>query len=45
LARVFGADLIIVGNGHATRVQRFLNGSVRDEIVRTADVPVLVAHE
>jgi nucleotide-binding universal stress UspA family protein len=45
LARVFGADLIIVGNGPATRVQRFLNGSVRDEIVRTANVPVLVAHE
>jgi len=45
LARVFGADLIVVGNGSATRVHRFLNGSVRDEIVRSASVPVLVAHE
>jgi nucleotide-binding universal stress UspA family protein len=45
LARVFGADLIVCGTGPGTRIQRFLNGSVRDEIVRTASVPVLVAHE
>lgn len=45
LARAFAADLIVVGTRPASRVERFLNGSVRDEIVRTADVPVLVAHE
>jgi nucleotide-binding universal stress UspA family protein len=45
LARVFGADLIVCGNHPSTRVGRFLNGSVRDEIVRTAGVPVLIAHE
>lgn len=45
LARVFGADLIVCGNGASSRVQRFLNGSVRDDIVNAASVPVLVAHE
>lgn len=45
LTHVFGAELIVCGSGPKSRVMRFLNGSVRDEIVRTADVPVLVAHE
>jgi nucleotide-binding universal stress UspA family protein len=43
LANELHADLIVIGNQPRTRVQRFLCGSTRDEIVRTATVPLLLA--
>jgi nucleotide-binding universal stress UspA family protein len=38
-----GADLIVIGTDHRTRVGRVLLGSVADKVVRGATVPVLVA--
>jgi nucleotide-binding universal stress UspA family protein len=37
-----GADLIVIGNTPASRLHRFFNGSVRDELVATCSQPVLV---
>jgi nucleotide-binding universal stress UspA family protein len=38
-----GADLIVVGSHSATRLERFLLGSVAERVVRYAHCPVLVA--
>lgn len=45
LADVYAADLIVVGSRPSGKWHRFLNGSVRDEIVRDSDIPVLVAEK
>jgi nucleotide-binding universal stress UspA family protein len=42
VADAFAADLILIGNQHRSRLHRFLNGSVSDDVVRAAEVPVLV---
>jgi nucleotide-binding universal stress UspA family protein len=38
-----GADLVVVGSHSATRMERFLLGSVAERVVRYAHCPVLVA--
>lgn len=38
-----GADLVVVGSHSATRLERFLLGSVAERVVRYAHCPVLVA--
>lgn len=43
LAGLFSTDFVVIGNRPSSRAHRFLNGSVRDEIVRTSSLPVLVA--
>jgi nucleotide-binding universal stress UspA family protein len=43
MATELNADLIVIGNQPRDRVLRFLCGSTRDEIVRTATIPVLLA--
>jgi nucleotide-binding universal stress UspA family protein len=42
-AEGIGADLIVIGNAPSEKIYRLLNGSMRDEIVRTSSRPVLVA--
>jgi nucleotide-binding universal stress UspA family protein len=42
-AEGIGADLIVIGNAPSEKIYRLLNGSTRDEIVRTSSRPVLVA--
>jgi len=42
LARVIGADLIVVGTHGARGVERMLLGSVADKVIRGASQPVLV---
>jgi nucleotide-binding universal stress UspA family protein len=44
-ARGRGAELIVIGNRPAEKAHRLLNGSVRDEMVRTCPLPLLVAPE
>jgi nucleotide-binding universal stress UspA family protein len=41
-AQGLGADLVVIGNRPAGKIQRVLNGSVRDEIVRTCPLPILI---
>lgn len=41
LADALAADLVVIGNQPTTRMHRFLNGSIRDAIVRTSKIPVL----
>jgi nucleotide-binding universal stress UspA family protein len=43
LARAFAADLVVIGNRPSPKLHRILNGSVRDELVRSATLPILVA--
>jgi nucleotide-binding universal stress UspA family protein len=43
-ARNQGADLIVVGSHGRRGWRRFLVGSVAEEVVRSADCPVLVVH-
>jgi nucleotide-binding universal stress UspA family protein len=43
LAVALAADLIVIGNRPSPKVHRILNGSVRDELVRSATLPILVA--
>ncbi len=43
LAGAIGADLVVIGNSVHTKLHRVLNGSTRDEILRTSRLPVLVA--
>ena len=42
-ARQIAADVIVIGNHPSNWLKRFVAGSVRDELVRNAGVPVLVA--
>ena len=38
----FGADMIVVGTHSRTGIDRFLMGSIAEDVVRHAQVPVLV---
>ncbi len=38
----YGADLIVIGTHSRTGLDRFLMGSVAEDVIRHADVPVLV---
>jgi nucleotide-binding universal stress UspA family protein len=42
-ARGRGAGLLVIGNRPTTKIHRLLNGSVRDDLVRTCPVPLLLA--
>jgi nucleotide-binding universal stress UspA family protein len=42
-AESIGADLVVIGNRPTAKLARILNGSVRDELVRTCRVPLLLA--
>jgi nucleotide-binding universal stress UspA family protein len=41
-AQGLAADLVVIGNRPAGKIQRVLNGSIRDEIVRTCPLPILI---
>jgi nucleotide-binding universal stress UspA family protein len=43
LAKAVAADLIVIGNRPSAKMHRFLCGSVRDEMVRSSNIPILVA--
>lgn len=43
-ARGLDVDLVVVGTGNKDTTDRFLVGSISERVVRTASVPVLVAH-
>ena len=44
IAREVGADLIILGTHGRTGLMRLISGSVTDDVVHHADIPVLVLH-
>ena len=44
-AKSWQADLIVMGTHGRTGLAHFLNGSVAEEVVRHAKLPVLVVHE
>jgi nucleotide-binding universal stress UspA family protein len=43
LAGALGADLVVIGNSSHAKIHRVLNGSTRDDILRTSRFPVLIA--
>ena len=42
-AQLIHADLVVIGNHHASALRRFFRGSTRDELMRSSPIPVLVA--
>ena len=44
-ARAWEADLIVMGTHGRTGLAHFLNGSVAEQVVRHARMPVLIEHE
>ena len=42
-ARVRGADVVVIGNRPTDKLQRLLNGSTRDDMVRRCPLPLLLA--
>lgn len=43
-AEGLGVDLVVIGNRPTEKIHRILNGSIRDEMVRTCALPILVAN-
>lgn len=44
VARLRGADLIIIGCSQRSRLSRILKGSVTDDVAKRSEVPVMVIH-
>ena len=44
VARLRGADLIIIGCSPRSRLSRILKGSVTDDVAKRSEVPVMVIH-
>jgi nucleotide-binding universal stress UspA family protein len=42
-ADILAADVIVIGRKHKSKIDRFLNGSLCDEIVHTGKIPILAA--
>jgi nucleotide-binding universal stress UspA family protein len=42
-ADTLAADVIVIGHRHKSKIDRFLNGSLCDEVVHAGTIPILAA--